>query len=73
MSDTAEQVSRRNLIRLPEVERRTGLSATQIYRSIRAGTFPKGIKTGHRTVVWVEDEVDRYVEDLIKQRDGDTA
>lgn len=70
MSDTAAQ---RNLIRLPEVERRTGKSATQIYRDIRAGTFPKGIKTGHRSVVWVEDEIDRYVEDLIKQRDGDSA
>lgn len=41
-----------DLLRLPEVVRRTGLSKSEIYRRIRAGAFPAPNKLGARTSVW---------------------
>ena len=57
------------LIRRPEVERRTALSSSEIYRRISAGTFPKPVKMGRR-VAWVEEEIDHFVEATIATRDG---
>ena len=36
------------LLRLPEVERRTGLRRAHLYKLARAGTFPKPLKIGAR-------------------------
>jgi prophage regulatory protein len=59
----------KSLIRIEEVERRVQMSRTEIYRLIREGQFPRNIKRGAR-VLWVEQEIDAYVEALIKRRDG---
>ncbi|HYD04806.1 MAG TPA: AlpA family phage regulatory protein [Reyranella sp.] len=39
-------------LRLPEVIRRTGLSRSEIYRRIKAGTFPQPQKRGPKINVW---------------------
>ena len=36
------------LLRLPEVERRTGLRRAHLYKLARAGTFPRPLKIGAR-------------------------
>lgn len=45
------------IIRRPEVERRTGLSRSTIYAGIAAGTFPSPIRLTARAVGWVEADI----------------
>lgn len=45
------------LLRRPEVERRTGLSRTSLYRLMRDGVFPEPIRVGPRAVRWPESEI----------------
>lgn len=59
------------LIRLPTVEDRTGLRKSYIYQQIAAGTFPKPIKIGRRTTVFIEAEVDAWIRARIA--DGERA
>ncbi|WP_256345655.1 AlpA family transcriptional regulator [Pseudomonas sp. PD9R] len=44
-------------IKLPKVKALTTLSASEIYRRIAAGTFPKQVALGPKSVVWIESEV----------------
>jgi prophage regulatory protein len=61
------------LLRLTEVKGRTGKSASSIYEAIAAGQFPRPIKVGPRTSAWVEAEVDAWIEDRIRERDGESV
>ncbi|RJT16408.1 helix-turn-helix transcriptional regulator [Rahnella inusitata] len=56
------------LIRLPKVIERTGKSRTRIYEDIKCNLFPKQIKTGIRTVAWIEKEIDEWIENQKMQR-----
>lgn len=49
------------LIRLPEVMARTGLSRSTIYLYIDKGNFPKAIKIGLRAVAWRKEDVDNWI------------
>lgn len=63
-----------NLIRLPEVMRRTGYGKAWIYRLIEAGQFPKSVKIGTRSIAFVESEVDEWVANKIAEsRSGEVA
>ena len=44
----------------------TGLSTSTIYRWMSEGTFPKQIQLGSRSVVWLESDVTKWMEDQIK-------
>jgi prophage regulatory protein len=59
----------RVLLRLPEVTARTGLTESQVYTRQDAGTFPQSVSIGLRTVAWVEDEIDTWIEERIARRD----
>ncbi len=50
------------LLRLPEVESRTALKKSTIYAAIRAGSFPKPVMVGARSVAWRAAEVDAWCE-----------
>ncbi|CCW31793.1 Prophage CP4-57 regulatory protein [Xenorhabdus nematophila F1] len=52
---------RENLIRLPEVQRRTGYSKAWIYKLISDGEFPKQIKLGSRSIAFIESEIDNWI------------
>lgn len=54
-----------SLIRLPEVQRRTGYSKAWIYRLIDKGEFPKQIKLGTRAIAFIESEIDTWIENKI--------
>ncbi len=56
-----------NLIRLPRVIEKTGLSKPSIYRD---PTFPKPVSIGARAVAWVEEEVDRWIAARIAKSRG---
>ncbi len=53
---------RRRVLRRPEVEDRTGLARSTIYKLIGQGEFPEPIKLGSRSVGWVEGEIERWIE-----------
>ena len=50
------------LLTRPEVERRTGLSRSTIYRKMRDGTFPVPLKVSDRAVRWRESDIRAYVD-----------
>lgn len=60
----------RRIIRLPEVQSRSGLSRASIYRGAIAGWFPKPIKLTKRASGWFEDEVQAYLDQRAAVRDG---
>ena len=79
--DTKQNITpkpKHRFIRLNEVLSRTGYGRTSIYRKMEEGTFPKSLKLGgppkdpsifdSRAIVWIEDEVDQWVEDRIDER-----
>lgn len=55
-----------------EVERRTGLSRSTLYRKMREGTFPVPLKVSERAVRWRESDIRAYV-DSRPRSDGATA
>jgi prophage regulatory protein len=52
-----------NLLRIPEVRRRTGLSRATIYRRGEEKTFPPKVRLGPKCVAWYESDVDAFVAD----------
>ena len=55
--------SRPQFLRISEVIRRVGVSRPTIYRWMREGTFPKQIAIGANSVVWLESDVTKWMED----------
>lgn len=55
-----------NILRLPTVKARTGLSRSTIYLRIAQGSFPPPISLGGRAVGWVEAEVNQWVDQRIE-------
>lgn len=53
------------LLRCREVERRTGLSRSSIWRLEHRGAFPKRIQVSVNVVAWVEDEVVAWLESRV--------
>lgn len=58
------------LIRMPEVQRLTGLGRTTIYKLIDAGSFPRQRKVTPTVVVWPEHEVAAWIARVL---DGHTG
>lgn len=56
-------VANHRLIRLPEVQRLTGLGRSQIYALASKGCFPKPLKLSERCSAWVEHEVMTWIRD----------
>lgn len=64
------EAAERRIIRKPEVVRRTGYSAVQIWRFERDGLFPRRVQlspTG-MAVGWYEDEVSSWILSRVRQR-----
>ena len=53
------------ILRLPSVTKKTGLSRSTIYASVLKGSFPKPIQLGPRAVGWLRSEVDNWVSERI--------
>ena len=43
---------------------KTTLSRAALKKRVRAGNFPKPIRLGHRTIVWLESELDAWMDAL---------
>jgi len=58
------------ILRLKEVINKTGLARSTIYKYLDAGTFPKPIPLGGRSVGWVDSEVHQWILTRIEVRDS---
>ena len=55
------------LLRLPAVKARTGLSRSTIYNLISAGTFPPPVAIGARAVGWDSRSINAWIERKLAQ------
>lgn len=53
------------LLRLPEVQRLTGLRRSAIYEQMQRGIFPRSVKAGNRAATWSEAAVQAWISDRI--------
>lgn len=49
------------LLRLPEVQRLTGLGRSAIYQQMKEGFFPRSVKVGPRAATWSEVAVQAWI------------
>ncbi len=73
MENTALSRKGDSILRLPEVEKRSGLRRATIYRRAAEGTFPKPIRLGPNSSGWLESEIDAHLAKLVAERDGQVA
>lgn len=57
-----------SLLRMPEVRRRTGLSATSVYRKMAEGTFPPQVRLGPKMVAWYQSDIETFISDPMGYR-----
>ena len=50
------------LLRLPDVQKLTGLSRSSIYRLEALGEFPKRVRLSERAVAWREEDLVKWNE-----------
>lgn len=62
-----------NILRLPAVKARTGLSRSTIYLRVSQGLFPKPVSLGARAVGWVEAEIQEWLQQQIETSRKATA
>ena len=62
-----------NLIRLPEVQRRTGYSKAWIYKLLKEKRFPAAVKICSRAIAFVESEIDDWVNQRIAESRGEVV
>ena len=54
------------ILRLPDVQKKIGLSRSSINQYVSEGSFPAPIELGPRAVGWIEAEVDEWIQGRIK-------
>lgn len=57
------------LLTKSEVRNRVCYSPQHIARLEKAGKFPKRVMLGPNRVGWLEEEIDRWIQDRIDERD----
>jgi len=57
------------ILRRPEVETKTGLGTSALYKRVKDGLFPAPIRlgSGARSVGWVEADVNAWIEEQISR------
>ena len=54
-------------LRIREIERRTGLSRSTIYKKMAAGTFPRPeAQVGTRNVRWIESDITKWMQSCLR-------
>jgi prophage regulatory protein len=54
------------ILRLPRVKIKAGLSRSSIYAAVAQGKFPKPIKLQVRAVGWLESEIEEWIRERVK-------
>lgn len=60
--------SERRILRLDEVEAKSGFKRAHIYNLMRKGQFPKALRLGVRAVGWDSIEIDQWIAERINNR-----
>jgi len=58
----------RRILRLDEVETKSGFKRAHIYSLMRKGLFPKALRLGVRAVGWDSIEIDQWIADRLNNR-----
>ena len=58
------EIHTEKFLRLNDVIERTGLSRSYIYKSVNDGTFPTPRKVGGRASVWLESELEYWMQSI---------
>ena len=53
------------LLRIAQVVELTGLKPSSIYKQIREGKFPRGIKITKRATAWSDKAVADWIEEIV--------
>ena len=57
-----------NILKLPAVKSKTGLSKSQVYVEVNKGRLKPPVRLGLNSVGWVESEVEEYILARIAER-----
>lgn len=60
-----------NILRLPAVKIRTGLSRSSIYLRISNNEFPASVSLGGRAVGWLEEDINNWLDEKINASRND--
>ncbi|EAS8983578.1 TPA_asm: AlpA family phage regulatory protein [Salmonella enterica] len=63
----------KKLIKMSEAAHRAGFGKAWIYKLIAQGRFPKPIKTGTRSIAFVESEIEEWINQRIAESRGEVA
>lgn len=55
------------LLKQPNVLSKCAFSKTELYRRMKAGTFPRPVKLGARAVAWRESDIDAWMHTLSEE------
>lgn len=58
----------RRILRLEEVETKTGFKRAHLYALMKKGEFPQALRLGVRAVGWDSVEVDLWIAERLKNR-----
>mgnify|MGYP001769706009 CR=1 FL=1 len=58
----------RRILRLDEVEAKSGFKRAHIYSLMKKGEFPQALRLGVRAVGWDSPAVDLWISDRLKNR-----
>lgn len=59
-----------SFLRLPEVQKRTGLKRSTIYARIALGQFPAGVRLTTRNVGWLDNEISAWINERVRASRG---
>ena len=60
--------SERRILRLDEVESKSGFKRAHIYNLMRKGQFPKALRLGMRAVGWDSIEIEQWIAERLNNR-----
>lgn len=52
------------ILRSPQVQAKTGLSRTTLWRRVKDGSFPMPVSLRGNSIGWISDEVDDWIRSL---------
>jgi prophage regulatory protein len=61
-------VPERRILRLAEVQTKTGFKRAHIYSLMKECKFPKAVRLGIRAVGWDSTEIDQWITDRLNER-----
>lgn len=69
MSQTSVlQPNERRILRLEEVEAKSGFKRAHIYNLMKKRQFPQALRLGVRAVGWDSIEIDQWIDDRVNNR-----